>query len=80
MQKYNIDTLCVCDLIFKLNIPPKLKSPFGRDGCAAKKEVPLFSKGCNYSSLPNKRPWSKNILFAQNRYGRSLLDSGRKFF
>ena len=49
VQKYNNDTLCVCDLIFKLNIPPKLKSPFGRDGCGVKKEVPLFSKGCNYT-------------------------------
>ena len=32
-----------------------------------------------YSGLPNKRPWSKNIFFTQNRYGHSLLDSGRKF-
>ena len=33
-----------------------------------------------YSSLPNRRPWSKKNHFAQIPYGRSLLDCGRKFF
>ena len=32
----------------------------------------------SYSSLPNRRPWSKKNYFVQNRYGRFLLDCGRK--